>query len=162
MYNVITRFRLGDNYVRFGLIQYSDVSTSTYYLNTYDDLASIRASIDGIYLDGSYADYRSIFRLVEEEQFISRRGYRDNAADVLVIFTFDSLRELSLETQQSIILMINRGINVIVVSISSSAESSAASFISDLLYIGVNDYRNLELSLETLVRYISGVRCKYL
>jgi hypothetical protein len=85
--SIVSQMTIGPNNVQVGVITYGFSATSRFYLNTYTTQAQVVAAINALTLQGDWSNVAAALTEAQNNQFISARGDRSNANNVVILIT---------------------------------------------------------------------------
>lgn len=85
--SIVSQMTIGPNNVQVGVITYGFSATSRFYLNTYTTQAQVIAAINALTLQGDWSNVAAALTEAQNNQFISARGDRSNANNVVILIT---------------------------------------------------------------------------
>ena len=85
--DVAGRLSIGFSETRVGIVKFSDIGDSIFYLNTHGDRSSMRSAILGISYVGSNTNTAAGIREMHYSQFTTDNGDRSNVQNFAIIIT---------------------------------------------------------------------------
>lgn len=128
--NIVNSFNIGSNGVLVGLVTYSAVVNSPFYLNNFSDKTSLINFINSIaYNPGGFGqiDFAGALREARTNQFTTGRGKRLGAQDILILLTNGESAVTSSSAVAELSLIRAAGIKVYSIGLTSSATAGVVS-----------------------------------
>ena len=88
--SIVNQLNIGNDNTRVGFVRYSSAGATTnpFYLNSHSSRSSLTSAVSGVpyVTDGSFfGDLTNAFRVARTQQFVSNRGDRVGAANIIIL-----------------------------------------------------------------------------
>jgi len=87
MVNVVDRLTIGQDDTRVGVVKFSDIGESVFYLNSYYNKEDMKSAIRGIEYVGSNTNTSGGIKVMRESQFVDNRGDRSGVDNIAIVIT---------------------------------------------------------------------------
>jgi hypothetical protein len=164
--NIINAFNIGSNNVLVGVVTYSAIVNSAFYMNTFSDKSNLINFVNNLqYAPGGNGpiDFAGGLREARTSQFTTGRGLRLGAQSVLIVLTNGESSVTSASAVAELNLIRAAGIEVIPIGLSSTA---TAQVVSSLVvppppYLNWNYFLNAAINqnLQSLASPVSSQVC---
>ena len=160
VYTMVERFRVGTDYIRFGLVTYSEETRVEFHLNKYNTQHQVLAAIGDVeYAPRGERDIARLLRRVRTQMYSRAAGDRKYDLNILILLTAGFSVAGREKTIQGAKLTKNRNIHIITVGIGllddrSQEVDELASEPADINRYLTTDFMELNIIIPKLISHV--------